>query len=105
MMPPDPPRICACVDPPHVENCLDCWGFGHRTLPPERLEVWGAKFVKMGTAPRVAADCELADLYARPCPTCHTGVRTYRTRAVGEVRSTPLPILVELQALAAESMA
>lgn len=30
MHPPDPLRLCTQCDPPHYDNCSECWGFGIR---------------------------------------------------------------------------
>jgi len=76
----DPLRYCRCTDPPHVENCKDCIGFGLQPCSPEHD---GSEFggVHAGThkRPRFASDSDNAALFAGVCPTCGTGIASYGT--------------------------
>lgn len=69
MHPPDEPRICRECPVPHIENCVDCFGFG----------VWmGRPMESGGNLPVNASDAEKIRYSMRrgitiavlECPTC-----------------------------------
>lgn len=75
MHPPDAPRVCRNCPTPHIENCVDCFGFGVMLSRDGKTQIP----VGAGEAANIAEQLHgTVIVNAFACPTCRSTVEGWK---------------------------